>query len=562
MAPAQTSPNLAENVEGGVKNLIGFFQQFNLPNRAPTGPAPVAQEKSRSAQAPARSAPAPTRSAPAPAPARPAPSRASGEVPDISPLRQARIFYDNLESEGRGKVDFSFIKSSQGNDLSNHLTKKMNFWTKTLDDKQVNASNISVNSGMRKEEMLLNYAKFLKENIDRTKTLSDNGKEIGKALLTSQEFEMARLLYFVDGLSYFKNPRLAIYEATSEQSRTYASRKDERMPSDPKGIVRENTFITNITPPDKLEPRDIVKPRVNDMRPYLLITLAKNINQVCKNKKSLQSELPQSPSPSPSPSLRSSTSISQASQEKRGGQKSSQEKGERNKLRNAISNIPLPNISGTFNETLIIEESALDKRMNNIEQLLGGSKEQSNAKSKKSESKENSLIDYVDFLSEKIKLVKKTISSDDTTNDQKTISRKSTKNDQKSRLEFLQGEMLREIVKIRVGVFPESKMSDAKKRTEAGNLIEYISSNLVRESLNEKMDQTINTAPKIGGTISQDTLDRLDRQIEKIVNLVNPREKKLDTTVSSGSEQGRDPGKTWAGTQRPDARGPSGGRGY
>ena len=575
-APAQTTPdqNLDENRGFRIENLISFFSQLAKTQKAPAPDRPApAQAPARPAPDPAReepvrSAPTPARAEPAPTQAVPAlsvPPTASGEVPRISAQLTARIFYDKLEREGNGKVDFSFIKQSQGINLSEHLTQKMNFWKKTLGEKEVNASDISVSSNMRKDEMLLTYAKFLKENIDRTKEVFLPDKEMGKALLTSQEFEMARLRYFVDGLDNTLHPKFAIYQATSEQSRTYASRKDERMRSDPNGTMREEEFINRIQVPNQLKDTDIeIKQGAIDLRSRTIDLLARHINTVCNKSLSkirTSTSLPgKSPSPSPSPSPSFSKSASLSSLSVSGRSRVDQDKIE---LREKLDSMPSPafarDVDSVFNQKLIIGENSVEKRMQNIEKSLFGIDNRrtfntSDANSETQKGKEGALVEYVDFLKASIKLVKEEIKREE-------MKRADQKNpDRKIKLQKLQLGLLGEVGKIR-GIFPNSQMTQKEKDEEARTL-KYSLPN--QGNINTDGGRVFKkTGPSREGEFtissSSQTLNSIDKKIKSIVSLVNPLERQLVRAVNSASELGGDQGNTWAGTRRRDARGPSGG---
>jgi hypothetical protein len=461
------------------------------------------------------------------------------KVSNISPMQEARNFYDVLEKNGNGKFDFSLIKENQDKKtLCDHINKKMNFWKDTLNRNSINPSDITVNLNMTKAQMLLECAKFLKENIEKTKSTS-MGTEMGKALQTSQEFEMAKLHYFVGAIDQtgLQSPEAQIYYSTSKDARDYASRKAEPIRSDPSGIMTENEFIKNINVPPKLEVKNMEKADDPRIKRIELTSLSDAIGKIKIGKplatsKSLPPEKQTSSKNLPS----SSVTKVQSTKIKKSSIKS--EDGEN--LRKKIDGTALTGynhkVNTILNESLVIGENSIERRMANIEKSLfgidnGRTFNPSDAKSEAPDKKEYALIEYVGFLKENINLVKNEI-------------KLATNKDRKFKLQRLQFGLFGEIGKIR-GLFPDNIMSQEEKQDEASKLKDSLSHNFGKIDTSQGRvyvkgsDGNINTISKI----SQSTRDSVDKKIKSIVSSVNIEEKLLERGVSITNTLGIEPSK-------------------
>jgi ribosomal protein S21 len=386
--------------------------------------------------------------------------------------------------------------------------------------------------------MLINYAKFLKNNIDQTKSI--NNTEMGKALQTSQEFEMARLRYFVGAIDRQGEqiPKAQIYFSTSEIAKSYASRKDEPTRSDPSGKMAEQGFIRNINLPIKLEVKDMEGTTNITATRTRLESLSKDIKNIAIGRSS-----PLGVAPSPITRAKTFSSLDGSIQKL--GDGSVAEKL-REKIKTPYATYA-PEVDRALNQKLIIGKNSIERRMANIEKSLfgidnGRTFNTSDALSETPNKKENALIEYVGFLQDKISLVKKEIKIAENDNSEQADYKK-------LKLQKLQLGLFGEIGKIR-GLFPE--MSQEEKRKEALKLTETIDPRLV--SINTTNGRVYARGPDGKDTnfrISrQSTRDSVDKKIESIVRSVNKEERLLERDVSITQMLGIEPKKGLL-TQKP-----------
>jgi hypothetical protein len=481
-----------------------------------------------------------------------------------------RYLFDRLSKPG---IDSQILTGNDSSASKNYLRKKITFWSKELDAKQINPSIATISQSDEKGTYLVTYAKFLSENIQGTRAESKRNptNENYLALLSAQELELAKMCYICcpgvdDRSSNTNSKQQKIYNFLSPEVKNYATRQSERkLKTDYSmesgfNLSAETNFITGIEVPQRqFSPSNFTNSysqgynggstiQYGGSRSDKLDKLSSNIEKLHEQSKTAleqtRSARARNPTPAPSTITITNSAINLVNGIQKLGDGSEAEKL-REKIKTPYATYA-PEVDRALNQKLIIGKNSIERRMANIEKSLfgidnGRTFNTSDALSETPNEKENALIEYVGFLQDKISLVKKEI--------------KIAENDKseqggykKLKLQRLQFGLFGEIGKIR-GLFP--KMSQGEKQDEALKLKESI-----RDfgKIDTSQGRVYARGPGGNGEIlfkiSPSTRDSVDKKIESIVRSVNKEERLLERDVGITQRLGIEPRKGLL-TQKP-----------
>ena len=172
-----------------------------------------------------------------------------------------RFLFDRLRSGG---INSQILTGGNNLESKNYLKEKIAFWSKEFGEKQINPAQASILLTDKKETYLVTYAKFLSENIKKTRAESlrpqNSTNENYLALLTAQELELAKMRYIccpeADDKRLSKNSQQQkIYNFLSPEAKNYAIRQGEKklrtdqLRSDGLNLSAEENFIKGIAVP-------------------------------------------------------------------------------------------------------------------------------------------------------------------------------------------------------------------------------------------------------------------------------------------------------------------------